>query len=729
MRAARHSSVASTRALGAHAARRRTYSGLASGPHSFDVRATDLAGNVDATPATRGWTVEAPTPADDLALNRPASASSTDPSASAPGAANDGNSGTRWSSAFADNQWWQVDLGAVKSVERVEVNWEAAYASTYRIRTSTDGVTFTTAATVNLGLAAPQVTSFASRSARYVRLLSDARATPYGISFWDFEVYGAGTPPDTAAPDTAIDAGPSGTTTSTSASFAFSATETGSSFECRLDGGAFTPCSSPKAYSSLSAGAHTFQVRAIDAAGNVDQTPASRSWTVDAVPDDLALNRPASASSTDLSASAPGAANDGNSGTRWSSTFADNQWWQVDLGAVKRVERVEVNWEAAYASTYRIQTSLDGVSFTTAATVSIPSARLEVTNFAARNARYIRLLGDTRATPYGISFWDLRAFGPVGATDTTPPDTTISSGPTGTVTTSSASFDLSSTEAGSSFECKRNAGAWETCSSPKAYSGLAPGLHTFEVRATDAAGNVDPTPASRTWTISPLPYAETLAATSGLVNWWRLEETGTVAADSKGTNAGTFTGGPTRVAGLIAGGAGFARNFDGVNDLVDLTPAAFGTPAQFSVETWVRIDTQKTGAGLHFLITNSLDDMNDGFSLWIDAANRPQFAIARGATTRATALSSLALTPGTAYHLVASYDGATARIYVNGIERAAAPYPGGIVYNAARELYLGRQSKTLNRGVRWLDGSLDEVALYSSALTPGAVQSHYDSGR
>ena len=89
-------------------------------------------------------------------------------------------------------------------------------------------------------------------------------------------------PPDTTPPDTTIGSGPSGTTTSTSASFSFSSTEPGSSFECKLDSGSFAACSSPKAYSGLSTGAHTFSVRATDAAGNVDPTPATRSWTVEA---------------------------------------------------------------------------------------------------------------------------------------------------------------------------------------------------------------------------------------------------------------------------------------------------------------------------------------------------------------------------------------------------------------------------------------------------------------
>src|ERR1044072_8628642 len=79
---------------------------------------------------------------------------------------------------------------------------------------------------------------------------------------------------DTTAPDNSITSGPSATTTSTSASLSFAATEA-SSFECKLDGASWASCTTPKAYSSLSLGSHQFSVRAKDAAGNVEATPAT----------------------------------------------------------------------------------------------------------------------------------------------------------------------------------------------------------------------------------------------------------------------------------------------------------------------------------------------------------------------------------------------------------------------------------------------------------------------
>jgi len=87
---------------------------------------------------------------------------------------------------------------------------------------------------------------------------------------------------DTASPDTTITEGPSGKTKKKTATFAFSGTDarTVASFQCKLDSGSFESCTSPKTYSGLKKGSHTVAVRAVDAAGNVDPTPATRTWKV-----------------------------------------------------------------------------------------------------------------------------------------------------------------------------------------------------------------------------------------------------------------------------------------------------------------------------------------------------------------------------------------------------------------------------------------------------------------
>jgi myo-inositol-hexaphosphate 3-phosphohydrolase len=81
------------------------------------------------------------------------------------------------------------------------------------------------------------------------------------------------------------------------------------------------------------------------------------------------------------------------------------------------------------------------------------------------------------------------------------PQTTITSGPSGTVTSTSATFEFSSSEEDSTFACSLDGAAFADCTSPATYSGLAKGMHAFRVRATGAGGTVDPTPAERTWTV------------------------------------------------------------------------------------------------------------------------------------------------------------------------------------------------------------------------------------
>jgi hypothetical protein len=85
---------------------------------------------------------------------------------------------------------------------------------------------------------------------------------------------------DTTPPDTIIDSGPSGTTHDPTPALTFHSTEGGSTLECKVDGGAFAPCSSPRTLAHLADGSHTFQVRATDAANNVDPSPASRDFNV-----------------------------------------------------------------------------------------------------------------------------------------------------------------------------------------------------------------------------------------------------------------------------------------------------------------------------------------------------------------------------------------------------------------------------------------------------------------
>ena len=88
---------------------------------------------------------------------------------------------------------------------------------------------------------------------------------------------------DELPPETTLGVTPNSTTSSLVASFEFSGTDslTSVTFECSVDGGSYVSCASPFSTSTLSVGSHTFAVRAVDAVGNIDPTPASYTWTIE----------------------------------------------------------------------------------------------------------------------------------------------------------------------------------------------------------------------------------------------------------------------------------------------------------------------------------------------------------------------------------------------------------------------------------------------------------------
>jgi hypothetical protein len=126
------------------------------------------------------------------------------------------------------------------------------------------------------------------------------------------------------------------------------------------------------------------------------------------------------------------------------------------------------------------------------------------------------------------------------AVDTTPPDTTITAGPSGSTATTDATFGFTSTESGSTFQCSLDGGAYQPCASPTTYQGLAPAAHQLAVRAIDAAGNVDQTPATRSWTITPPPPTTNYCASDAVTNAWT--GTGTTIAATPATLSSAIAG-------------------------------------------------------------------------------------------------------------------------------------------------------------------------------------------
>jgi hypothetical protein len=154
-------------------------------------------------------------------------------------------------------------------------------------------------------------------------------------------------------------------------------------------------------------GTYTLVVTVQDANG----LAATSSVAVTVLGRDLALNRPATASSIENGGTTAGGAFDGNIRTRWSSQFSDNQWLQVDLGAAYNISRVTLNWESAYARAYQIQVSTDGVAWTTIYATANGQGGIEDLGGLGGTGRYLRMQGTQRATAYGYSLWEMAVYG------------------------------------------------------------------------------------------------------------------------------------------------------------------------------------------------------------------------------------------------------------------------------------------------------------------------------
>ncbi len=152
-------------------------------------------GDINAIYNTLGTICKGTTPVpQNLASGKQVTASSVEPNAPDNVAASnltDGNYTTRWSSAFADPQWVSVDLGAAYAINRVKITWEAAYASAYQVQVSLDGNTWDTVRSVTGNTSVINDNTGLSATGRYVRIYGASRATPYGYSIYELEVYGA----------------------------------------------------------------------------------------------------------------------------------------------------------------------------------------------------------------------------------------------------------------------------------------------------------------------------------------------------------------------------------------------------------------------------------------------------------------------------------------------------------------------------------------------------------
>jgi hypothetical protein len=277
---------------------------------------------------------------------------------------------------------------------------------------------------------------------------------------------------DSSTPDTQIDSGPGGASGAvigtTDATFTFSSSDAGAgaTFECALDGAGFSTCVTGIDYTGLTEGAHEFAVRVRDSAGNPDPSPATWSWTVDLTPPNTTI------------VSHP---NDPTNLTMSGFTFTSS----------------EAN------STFECR--IDGGAFADCTTPFSADLGAGAHTFRVRATDPA---GNPDATPAAFT-WTI---------DLTPPNTTISGGPSDPTNATTATFTVGASEPGSTIACRLDGGAFVDCSSgTAAFSGISAGVHTVEAVATDPAGNPDPTPASSSWTID-LTAPTVTNVTSNLAN-------------------------------------------------------------------------------------------------------------------------------------------------------------------------------------------------------------------
>jgi hypothetical protein len=156
----------------------------------YDLKVWSTSGTTPTTPPTSTPPTTTPPTGTLLSQGRPTTASSVENTSFTAPMAVDGNTGTRWSSAFSDPQWIQVDLGSTRTLSQVVLNWETAAARSFQIQTSTNGTSWANVYSTTTGAGGVQTIPI-SGSGRYVRMNGTARTTQFGYSLWEFGVYGS----------------------------------------------------------------------------------------------------------------------------------------------------------------------------------------------------------------------------------------------------------------------------------------------------------------------------------------------------------------------------------------------------------------------------------------------------------------------------------------------------------------------------------------------------------
>lgn len=225
-------------------------------------------------------------------------------------------------------------------------------------------------------------------------------------------------------------------------------------------------------------------------------------------------------------------------------------------------------------------------------------------------------------------------------------------------------------------------------------------------------------------TPTPFPYA----CPVGLFGYWPLDSvSNNQTPDLAGTDHG-YVLGATRVSGKVGGALKFNSNdssFDYVN--AGNSPALNITGNAISLESWVNFEATTSARGII-----SKDGYGSGYRLLIvlrGTANTVNFQITGSSRNLETSsAASESLSPNQWYHIVATYDGSSMNIYVNGVLKASKTATGPIA-STTSNLWIGHGAQST--GTSWSEpfkGIIDEVAVYNRALKPDEILNHYNNG-
>jgi hypothetical protein len=434
---------------------------LTIGEHKLEVRAVDGAGNVDESPATYTWTVEEPPPPNTL--------TGTDVTVELPMPGGPGNATVTFAEVTADGT---SAISALDSGSPLPADYFQTGALYYDLSTTAQFTApVTVCLTYNPGSFTEAVRLLHHDGSTWTDITTsineaEGRVCGEAESLSPFAIAAAN--PD-MAPKTTILAGPDSTTVSTEAQFTFASSDPLAEFECALD----TPpgeqpdwgsCEATQTYTDLLVGEHELLVRAKDDLGKVDLTPATYRWTIEPVPETNIDSGP-----EDL---LPGPADPGVQTDKTDATFTFSSG-QPGAEFECRLDTADATGSYEPCTSPKEYT---GLAF-------------EEHDFFVRAKDAD---GNVDPTPAEFS-WEI--------VDVTAPNTTIDSRPPAKTSDTSARFEFSSNELDATFECALDGGNFAPCSSPRTYTGLTAGEHTLRVQAIDPAENVDPTPATDTWTV------------------------------------------------------------------------------------------------------------------------------------------------------------------------------------------------------------------------------------